>query len=106
MVSELFPSGARGHCVVIGGGLAGISAACALVDQSVSVTLLEKRPFLGGRAFSFVDAETGKALDDNVQSYTVEQVDQQIASCDSRIADAQADKDGWELFKADLQALK
>jgi hypothetical protein len=52
------------------------------------------------------DAETGKALDDNVQTYTIENIDSQIASCDSRIADAQADKDGWELFKADLQALK
>lgn len=69
MVSELFPSGARGHCVVIGGGLAGISAACALVDQSVSVTLLEKRPFLGGRAFSFVDAETGQEVDNGQHVY-------------------------------------
>ena len=51
------------------------------------------------------DAETGKALDDNVQTYTVESIDSQIASCDSRIADAEADKAGWELFKTDLQAL-
>jgi len=69
MVSELFPRGARGHCVVIGGGLAGISAACALVDQSVSVTLLEKRPFLGGRAFSFVDAETDQEVDNGQHVY-------------------------------------
>ena len=69
MVSELFPGGARGHCVVIGGGLAGISAACALVDQGVSVTLLEKRPFLGGRAFSFIDAETGQEVDNGQHVY-------------------------------------
>ncbi|SVC03524.1 uncharacterized protein METZ01_LOCUS256378, partial [marine metagenome] len=49
--------------------MAGISAACALVDQSVSVTLLEKRPFLGGRAFSFVDGETGQEVDNGQHVY-------------------------------------
>lgn len=55
--------------MVIGGGLAGLSAACALVDQDVSVTLLEKRPFLGGRAFSFTDAETGQEVDNGQHVY-------------------------------------
>ena len=55
--------------MVIGGGLAGLSAACALVDQGVSVTLLEKRPFLGGRAFSFTDAETGQEIDNGQHVY-------------------------------------
>ncbi len=35
--------------VVIGGGLAGISAACVLAERGVSVTLLEREPHLGGR---------------------------------------------------------
>jgi len=55
--------------VVIGGGLAGLSAACALVDQGVQVTLLEKRPFLGGRAYSFTDAETGQEVDNGQHVY-------------------------------------
>ncbi|MCW2494523.1 hydroxysqualene dehydroxylase HpnE [Jatrophihabitans sp.] len=39
--------------VVVGGGLAGISAALRLADRGHQVTLLERRPRLGGRAFSF-----------------------------------------------------
>ncbi|MGV9349099.1 hydroxysqualene dehydroxylase HpnE [Streptomyces spiralis] len=45
------PSGR--HAVVIGGGLAGLTAALALADAGVRVTLLEGRPRLGGLAFSF-----------------------------------------------------
>lgn len=48
---------------VIGGGLAGIAAALALADAGRAVTLYERRPFLGGRAFSFEDPETGAVLD-------------------------------------------
>ena len=44
-------SGAR--AVVVGGGLAGITAALALADAGLRVTLLEARPRLGGLAFSF-----------------------------------------------------
>jgi uncharacterized protein with NAD-binding domain and iron-sulfur cluster len=39
--------------VVVGGGLAGITAAVALRDAGVDVTLLESRPWLGGSASSF-----------------------------------------------------
>jgi squalene-associated FAD-dependent desaturase len=39
--------------VVIGGGLAGTTAALALADAGVRVTLTEARPRLGGLAFSF-----------------------------------------------------
>ncbi|MEU6477282.1 hydroxysqualene dehydroxylase HpnE [Streptomyces sp. NPDC047017] len=41
------------HAVVVGGGLAGVTAALALADAGVRVTLLESRPRLGGLAFSF-----------------------------------------------------
>jgi squalene-associated FAD-dependent desaturase len=40
-------------CVVVGGGLAGIAAALRLADLGQPVTLLERRPRLGGSAFSF-----------------------------------------------------
>ena len=39
--------------IVIGGGLAGLSAATALAEAGVRVQLLEKRPYLGGRATSY-----------------------------------------------------
>ncbi|MBL8238547.1 MAG: FAD-dependent oxidoreductase [Bryobacterales bacterium] len=39
--------------IVIGGGLAGLSAAAALGSTGASVTLFESRPFLGGRATSY-----------------------------------------------------
>lgn len=42
-----------GHAVVVGAGLAGITAALQLADAGVRVTLTEARPRLGGLAFSF-----------------------------------------------------
>ncbi|MFJ8311304.1 MULTISPECIES: hydroxysqualene dehydroxylase HpnE [unclassified Streptomyces] len=42
-----------GRAVVVGGGLAGITAALELADAGLSVTLIEGRPRLGGLAFSF-----------------------------------------------------
>ena len=49
--------------MVIGGGLAGLSAACALAERGIAVTLIERRNYLGGRAFSFIDPHTGMELD-------------------------------------------
>ncbi|MFC7303599.1 hydroxysqualene dehydroxylase HpnE [Streptomyces monticola] len=46
-------AGGQGAAVVVGGGLAGITAALALADGGLRVTLLEGRPRLGGLAFSF-----------------------------------------------------
>ena len=42
-----------GQAVVVGGGLAGIAAALRLADGGRDVVLLERRPRLGGAAFSF-----------------------------------------------------
>ena len=41
--------------VVIGGGLAGLTAAADLADAGVEVVLLEKRPVLGGKVSSWLD---------------------------------------------------
>jgi squalene-associated FAD-dependent desaturase len=49
--------------VVCGGGLAGLAAACEASLLGADVTLVERRPFLGGKAYSFVDDETGVEID-------------------------------------------
>src|ERR1700723_2177037 len=40
--------------IVMGGGLAGLSSAVALAESGFRVRLLEQRPFLGGRASSYL----------------------------------------------------
>ncbi len=45
------------HVAVIGGGLAGLSAALDLRDAGIAVTLLEGRPWLGGATSSFTRAD-------------------------------------------------
>lgn len=48
---------------VIGGGLAGLAAACELTDRGHRVVLYERRPWCGGKTYSFRDEETGAAVD-------------------------------------------
>jgi squalene-associated FAD-dependent desaturase len=48
---------------VVGGGLAGLSAACALADAGYRVRLLERRPYVGGRASSYEHPGTGEIID-------------------------------------------
>jgi len=49
--------------VIIGGGFAGLSAASFLSDEGFKIELLEASPKPGGRAYSFVDNETGDVID-------------------------------------------
>lgn len=56
-------TGATGTITVVGGGLAGIAAACALADSGCRVQLLERRPYLGGRASSYEHPGTGEVID-------------------------------------------
>ncbi len=49
--------------VVIGAGFAGLSAAVALAERGVRVTVLEGKPALGGRAYSFIDPDTRDFVD-------------------------------------------
>ena len=51
------------HVLVIGGGFAGLSAAVALAQRDCSVTVLEQRRILGGRAYSIEDGTTGDLID-------------------------------------------
>ena len=53
----------RHKAVVVGGGLAGLAAAVRLSEAGYEPLLLERRPFLGGRAYSFEDKETGVEVD-------------------------------------------
>ncbi|MFA6456535.1 MAG: hydroxysqualene dehydroxylase HpnE [Bacteroidota bacterium] len=49
--------------LIIGGGLAGLSAAVDLSRQGYSVLLVEQKPRLGGRTYSFLHPETGDEVD-------------------------------------------
>ncbi|HTU52216.1 MAG TPA: hydroxysqualene dehydroxylase HpnE [Acidobacteriaceae bacterium] len=49
--------------VVVGGGLAGLSAACALAGSGYYVHLIERRPYVGGRASSYEHPGTGEVVD-------------------------------------------
>jgi len=51
------------HVLIIGGGLAGLSAAVALASRNIRCTILESRQRLGGRASSFHDPLTGDLVD-------------------------------------------
>ncbi len=53
----------RPSVLVVGGGLAGLAAACDLAEAGLAVTLVEKRPFLGGRAYSYIDRRSGLEVD-------------------------------------------
>ena len=47
----------------LGGGLAGLAAAVELIDHGYDVTLIERRPYLGGRASSFFHKRVGEEVD-------------------------------------------
>lgn len=51
------------RCLIIGGGISGLTAASILSSKKISVTLLESSPKLGGRTYSFFDSETNTIID-------------------------------------------
>ena len=57
------PAPAVKHVHVVGGGLAGLSAAVALVQAGVPVTIYDSSPAAGGRCRSYFDRELGIRLD-------------------------------------------
>ena len=50
-------------CLIIGGGLAGLSSAVYLSKAGIQVEIIEASPKLGGRAYSFKDYTTGTVID-------------------------------------------
>ena len=57
------PSGNVRTVTVVGGGVAGMSAACALAEAGLRVQLVERRSYLGGRASSFLHPGVGEVID-------------------------------------------
>ncbi len=55
--------GPDGRVVVVGAGLAGLAAALDLAEAGVRPLLLERRPFVGGKTFSFTDPASGVEFD-------------------------------------------
>jgi squalene-associated FAD-dependent desaturase len=63
------PAGRPARVAIVGGGLAGLATAVALGSSGYQVTVLEARPFLGGRATSYPlnNLEDGAITIDNCQ---------------------------------------
>jgi squalene-associated FAD-dependent desaturase len=61
-LSKIKPD-SRKTVAVIGGGVAGMSAACALAEASLRVQLLDRRGYLGGRASSYLHPGVNEVID-------------------------------------------
>jgi len=57
------PQSASKSVAVLGGGVAGLSAACALVEAGYRVHLVERRNYLGGRASSYLHPGVNEYID-------------------------------------------
>lgn len=53
----------RTHVIIVGGGISGLAAGVMLTARGIMATVLEQKPALGGRAYSYTDAPTGETVD-------------------------------------------
>ncbi len=53
----------RHRIAIVGGGVAGLAAACALAQDGYAVELFEQRPYVGGRASSYPHPGVGEIVD-------------------------------------------
>ena len=58
-----FQAGPGKTAIIVGGGVAGVSAACALAEAGLRVNLLERRGYLGGRASSYRHPGVDEVID-------------------------------------------
>jgi zeta-carotene desaturase len=58
-----FQAGPGKTAIVVGGGVAGMSAACALAEAGLRVKLVERRGYLGGRASSYSHPGVDEVID-------------------------------------------
>ncbi|MGA9060509.1 MAG: hydroxysqualene dehydroxylase HpnE [Terracidiphilus sp.] len=56
-------TGSEKTVIVVGGGVAGMSAACALAEAGLRVKLVERRGYLGGRATSYRHPGVDEVID-------------------------------------------
>ncbi len=57
------PLGTEKSVIVVGGGVAGMSAACSLAEAGLRVQLVERRGYLGGRASSYRHPGVDEVID-------------------------------------------
>ena len=50
-------------CLIIGGGISGLTAASILSYNKIQVTIIESSPKAGGRTYSFIDKESDSLID-------------------------------------------
>jgi squalene-associated FAD-dependent desaturase len=50
-------------CLIIGSGIAGLTAASILSSKKIKVTILESSPKFGGRTYSFLDSNSNSVID-------------------------------------------
>jgi squalene-associated FAD-dependent desaturase len=62
-MEEIVRHNAGKTVAVIGGGVAGLSAACGLAESGFRVTLVERRGYLGGRASSYLHPGVNEVID-------------------------------------------
>ena len=53
----------QNNVAIVGGGLAGLAAGCALAEAGLRATVFERRPYVGGRASSYEHPGTGEVVD-------------------------------------------